>query len=91
MMEAVITLAAKYGVEGEASWDESMACGVGHAWVHGEDERRLEAGLRRTGRCFHSGTSNYESRSDDPDQRSDAQEPITVASGTFGTTDEYAE
>lgn len=29
MMKAVITLAAKYGVEGEASWDESMACGVG--------------------------------------------------------------
>lgn len=29
MMEAVITIAAKYGVEGEASWDESMACGVG--------------------------------------------------------------
>lgn len=29
MMEAVIALAAKYGVEGEASWDESMACGVG--------------------------------------------------------------
>jgi dihydroorotate dehydrogenase electron transfer subunit len=29
MMEAVIAIAAKYGVEGEASWDESMACGVG--------------------------------------------------------------
>ncbi len=29
MMEAVIALACKYGVEGEASWDESMACGVG--------------------------------------------------------------
>jgi dihydroorotate dehydrogenase electron transfer subunit len=29
MMEAVITLARKHGVEGEASWDESMACGVG--------------------------------------------------------------
>jgi dihydroorotate dehydrogenase electron transfer subunit len=29
MMKAVITIAAKYGVEGEASWDESMACGVG--------------------------------------------------------------
>ena len=29
MMEAVITIAAKYGVQGEASWDESMACGVG--------------------------------------------------------------
>ncbi len=29
MMKAVIALAEKYGVEGEASWDESMACGVG--------------------------------------------------------------
>ena len=29
MMEAVIAIAKKYGVEGEASWDESMACGVG--------------------------------------------------------------
>jgi dihydroorotate dehydrogenase electron transfer subunit len=29
MMKAVMALAAKYGVEGEASWDESMACGVG--------------------------------------------------------------
>lgn len=29
MMKAVIALAGKYGVEGEASWDESMACGVG--------------------------------------------------------------
>ena len=29
MMEAVIAIAAKYGVAGEASWDESMACGVG--------------------------------------------------------------
>jgi len=29
MMKAVIALAAKYGIEGEASWDESMACGVG--------------------------------------------------------------
>ena len=29
MMEAVIVIANKYGVEGEASWDESMACGVG--------------------------------------------------------------
>jgi dihydroorotate dehydrogenase electron transfer subunit len=29
MMEAVIAIAAKYGVQGEASWDESMACGVG--------------------------------------------------------------
>ena len=29
MMNAVIALAAKYGVSGEASWDESMACGVG--------------------------------------------------------------
>ena len=29
MMESVIMIAAKYGVEGEASWDESMACGVG--------------------------------------------------------------
>jgi len=29
MMESVITIAAKYGIEGEASWDESMACGVG--------------------------------------------------------------
>jgi dihydroorotate dehydrogenase electron transfer subunit len=29
MMNAVIALAAKYGVAGEASWDESMACGVG--------------------------------------------------------------
>lgn len=29
MMEAVISIAAKYGIEGEASWDESMACGVG--------------------------------------------------------------
>lgn len=29
MMKAVIAIAAKYGIEGEASWDESMACGVG--------------------------------------------------------------
>ena len=29
MMEAVIAIAAKYGIEGEVSWDESMACGVG--------------------------------------------------------------
>ena len=29
MMKAVIALASKYGIEGEASWDESMACGVG--------------------------------------------------------------
>ncbi len=29
MMEAVIAIAAKYGIEGEASWDETMACGVG--------------------------------------------------------------
>ncbi len=29
MMEAVIALARKYGIEGEASWDETMACGVG--------------------------------------------------------------
>ena len=29
MMEAVIAIASKYGVDGEASWDESMACGVG--------------------------------------------------------------
>ncbi len=29
MMEAVITLARKFGIEGEASWDETMACGVG--------------------------------------------------------------
>jgi len=29
MMQAVITIARKYGIEGEASWDESMACGVG--------------------------------------------------------------
>jgi len=29
MMKAVIAIAAKYGAEGEASWDESMACGVG--------------------------------------------------------------
>lgn len=29
MMTAVIVLARKYGVEGEASWDENMACGVG--------------------------------------------------------------
>jgi dihydroorotate dehydrogenase electron transfer subunit len=29
MMEAVIAIAMKYGVDGEASWDESMACGVG--------------------------------------------------------------
>lgn len=29
MMKAVIALAHKYGIEGEASWDESMACGVG--------------------------------------------------------------
>ena len=28
-MEAVIAIAAKYDVAGEASWDESMACGVG--------------------------------------------------------------
>ncbi len=29
MMRAVITIAKKFGIEGEASWDESMACGVG--------------------------------------------------------------
>lgn len=29
MMRAVMTIAAKYGIGGEASWDESMACGVG--------------------------------------------------------------
>ncbi len=29
MMRAVISLAGKYGIEGEASWDETMACGVG--------------------------------------------------------------
>lgn len=29
MMEAVIMLARKYGIPGEASWDETMACGVG--------------------------------------------------------------
>lgn len=29
MMRAVITIARKYGIEGEASWDESMACGAG--------------------------------------------------------------
>ena len=29
MMQAVIAIAAKYGVDVEASWDESMACGVG--------------------------------------------------------------
>jgi dihydroorotate dehydrogenase electron transfer subunit len=29
MMLAVIAMAAKYGISGEASWDESMACGVG--------------------------------------------------------------
>jgi len=29
MMQAVIAMAAKYGIAGEASWDESMACGVG--------------------------------------------------------------
>lgn len=29
MMKAVIAIAKKYGIEGEASWDESMACGVG--------------------------------------------------------------
>ncbi|OQA55735.1 MAG: Dihydroorotate dehydrogenase B (NAD(+)), electron transfer subunit [Candidatus Omnitrophica bacterium ADurb.Bin277] len=29
MMKAVMAIAAKNGIEGEASWDESMACGVG--------------------------------------------------------------
>lgn len=29
MMEAVMALAHKYDIEGEASWDETMACGVG--------------------------------------------------------------
>jgi len=29
MMKAVIALASKFGIDGEASWDESMACGVG--------------------------------------------------------------
>jgi len=29
MMEAVMALAGKYGIEGESSWDETMACGVG--------------------------------------------------------------
>ena len=28
-MRAVMAVAGKYGVEGEASWDESMACGTG--------------------------------------------------------------
>lgn len=29
MMKAVLVLAAKYGIDGELSWDETMACGVG--------------------------------------------------------------
>ncbi|HQB94353.1 MAG TPA: dihydroorotate dehydrogenase electron transfer subunit [Candidatus Omnitrophota bacterium] len=29
MMKAVMAIAARYGIEGEASWDESMACGAG--------------------------------------------------------------
>jgi len=29
MMERVMEIAVRYGVEGEASWDERMACGVG--------------------------------------------------------------
>ena len=29
MMRAVMAVAAKYGIRGEASWDETMACGVG--------------------------------------------------------------
>jgi dihydroorotate dehydrogenase electron transfer subunit len=29
MMQAVTAIARKHGIEGEASWDESMACGVG--------------------------------------------------------------
>ena len=29
MMQAVIALARKYDIQGEASWDETMACGVG--------------------------------------------------------------
>lgn len=29
MMEAVIRIARKHGIDGEASWDEAMACGVG--------------------------------------------------------------
>ena len=29
MMERVMEIAARWGVEGEASWDERMACGVG--------------------------------------------------------------
>jgi len=29
MMEKVMEIAGRYGVEGEASWDERMACGVG--------------------------------------------------------------
>lgn len=29
MMRAVMAVAAKYGIDGEASWDEAMACGVG--------------------------------------------------------------
>lgn len=29
MMAAVMAIASKYGIAGEASWDESMACGVG--------------------------------------------------------------
>jgi len=29
MMEAVIMIACKYDIQGEASWDETMACGVG--------------------------------------------------------------
>lgn len=39
MMERVMKIAAHYGVEGEASWDERMACGIGVClgcmiWTH---------------------------------------------------------
>ncbi len=39
MMEKVIEIASRYGIEGEASWDERMACGVGvclgcMVWTH---------------------------------------------------------
>lgn len=39
MMERVMEIAARHGIEGEASWDERMACGVGvclgcMVWTH---------------------------------------------------------
>ncbi len=55
MMEAVISIAAKYGVEGEASWDESMACGVGACLGC---MVKTKAGLKRA--CADGPVFNFE-------------------------------